>query len=515
MINWCRGLPVDWNMNRNTESEMTKKNRGKKLLSLNKQRFLESRVCLTRGWFLRREAETKLESLSDAEIFLIEQGMRVGELARRRYPEGVLVESGAGNSAEEQTREFLADKNVKQIFEATFRSEEIIARADILERVAGGWHVIEVKSSRFPVRSKSKLSELLDDLAFTVMVVQKAGLRVKRASLALISPDFRLGMELSSLFVEQDHTTEVRARVRAFKRALPDIANGTVRASLPKPELIPACNTCEFFATRCLGQGVVHPVTELPRIGKKISTLGTVAIGELAKDTRLTPSQKIVAQSVWKNTPQVKPSLKAALEGVQWPAYYLDFEATATALPLYPDIAPYEIIPTQYSIHRCSAPGRIEWHREYLADPMSDCREALARQLLGDLGRKGSVVVYTSYEKRIITALMGLFPKLAAQLEALLPRLFDLEKAINGAYYHPEFRGSYSIKRVLPVLVEGPGYKEQVIQSGNEAAAAFARLALGEYGERKTKHVKNDLLKYCKQDTKAMVDLHEALKNLS
>jgi hypothetical protein len=64
-------------------------------------------------------------------------------------------------------------------------------------------------------------------------------------------------------------------------------------------------------------------------------------------------------------------------------------------------------------------------------------------------------------------------------------------------------------------MVKGAGYEEQAIQSGNDAAVAFARLALGEFGEREAGRVKEHLRKYCEQDTLAMVGLHAALTKLT
>lgn len=106
---------------------MAAKKCGEKLQGLSKRRFLEARVCVTRGWYLRRQHEPTFTSLGDAELFLIEEGLRVGELARQRYPNGVLVDACTAKSAEKQTQELLTDKKVQQIFEAATSPPERIS----------------------------------------------------------------------------------------------------------------------------------------------------------------------------------------------------------------------------------------------------------------------------------------------------------------------------------------------------------------------------------------------------
>jgi len=50
------------------------------------------------------------------------------------------------------------------------------------------------------------------------------------------------------------------------------------------------------------------------------------------------------------------------------------------------------------------------------------------------------------------------------------------------------------------------------IGEGGDASAAFAFMAMGLYGEEKIKETKANLLKYCAQDTFAMVKIHQFLE---
>lgn len=258
-----------------------------------------------------------------------------------------------------------------------------------------------------------------------------------------------------------------------------------------------------------------HPVLELPRLHHtKLTRLidrGIVAVEDVPDDFPLTDKQALVRDCILQNGIHLGPGLKAALQTITFPAYYLDFESVQTCIPLYPGIAPYTQIPTQYSLHLCSAPGKIRIHKSYLADPQHDCRRELAEKLIKDSGSKGSILTYSSFEKRIITELKALFPDLAVKLTALLNRLVDLHAILSQNYYHPDFAGSYSLKQVAPVLIPDLSYNELEIAEGGTASAIFAYMARGRYSAAEMKQIRQDLLRYCEQDTLAMVRLHVEL----
>ena len=348
------------------------------------------------------------------------------------------------------------------------------------------------------------------------MVLTRAGVRIVKASLMLISKDFRLGMGDDKLFVEVEKTAEVQARMKEFLPLWGDVDALTRRAIRPQPTLMFDCRRCEFWATDCLGQGVEDHVFELPRLNQarfeRLLDLDMTSISDITADFDLTPRQERIRKCVQTGEEYVGRSLRQDLDAVIWPAHYLDFETVMTAIPLYPDIAPYSQLPTQYSIHVCAALGQVEGHREYLAtDPTIDCREELAERLIGDLGRKGSVISYSPFEKTVIKKLAAAFPKLEKPLTAIVDRIVDLAAIIRNHYYHPGFHGSLSIKQVLPVLVPTMSYDGLDIGEGDTASAMMARMAKGQIVGEAAKRIRRELLAYCEQDTLAMVRLHERM----
>jgi Domain of unknown function(DUF2779) len=124
-------------------------------------------------------------------------------------------------------------------------------------------------------------------------------------------------------------------------------------------------------------------------------------------------------------------------------------------------------------------------------------------------------VYHAAFERDQLAGLAELLPDLASRLKPVIGRLFDLEVVIRRGYYHPRFRGSYSIKRVLPVLVPELSYQGLPIGDGDTAVAKFARMALGQYSSEDAAEIRQQLLTHCHLDTLAMAELHRRLLEIT
>ena len=98
-----------------------------------------------------------------------------------------------------------------------------------------------------------------------------------------------------------------------------------------------ACRNCAFFKSECIGSGIEHTVFEIPSYYKKLQKLIAAGILDLSKvldGIGLNPNQDRAKQSALSGKTLVDSGLKAVLDAIQWPCYYLDFETVQTFLPL-------------------------------------------------------------------------------------------------------------------------------------------------------------------------------------
>lgn len=475
--------------------------------SITKQTFLNTLTCSRLGWLTAHPAHSYTLTHTPASLadqLRMEQGIEIGKRARSVYPEGILVEQH-GPEAIEQTKQLLSDTNTNVIFEATFQFNNYIARADILERTESGWHLIEVKS--FTKES----NDLIDDLAYTATILQQSGLKISETSLMLVSKDYRIGMDENQLFELIPCFDKVQNKVDVFRTLLDQVDQIIQNDSAPEPDLILDCKSCQL-REECHGNSIHNHIFDLPRLSDKkfqlLKMSEIIRIEDIPEVFDLTANQKVIRDGVVKGGITILKKSSEELVNVKFPAHYLDFETMSTAIPLYPNVAPYAQIPVQYSIHTCSAVNEIQSHKEYLAGHTKDCRLELAERLIQDLDGDGSIFVYSGFEQRIIKDLTHWFPQLETSTYNIISRMIDLEKIIRETIYHVDLHGSYSIKKVLPALVPDLSYNDLAINNGDMASSVYVYMVMGKYDEKEIEKHRKDLLKYCQLDTEAMVRLH-------
>ena len=91
----------------------------------------------------------------------------------------------------------------------------------------------------------------------------------------------------------------------------------------------------------------------------------------------------------------------------------------------------------------------------------------------------------------------------------------DLLPVVRRHVYHPKFRGSFSLKSVLPALVPDMTYDGMEVANGNEAGLVWEQMIRGNFGPTERKQWRAALLAYCRQDTMAMVRILERLRRES
>ena len=482
--------------------------------TITKRLFLEYLKCPRKVWTVINE-EFREPPPDEYTKFIIEEGIKVGELARAEYSPGLLMNQDF-NFALEQTQEAIDNPAVKTIFEGAFVSKNFRTRADIILKDGEALVLKEVKSAT------KKKKEHIDDIAYTLSVIEDCGHDIKSAKLVHINNKYRKGSN-ESFFACADLTVDVVDKVEEFREKKAEMLT-VISEGKPEPILTINCKDCTLFHD-CFELKGKHSVLEFPRINEtqleqlrnreilSIEDLNDSLCKELDfKDWWIKITSVVKTGTVFIN----KEIITSGLEKIEWPAYYLDFETITTAIPIYHGTSPYEQIPTQYSMHIYDSPFEERSHLEYIAsDPTSDCTRELAEKLLNDLGKSGSIIVYSNFEKQRIKWLSEKYSDIAENLLELIERLVDLEKIINGNIYMEAFHGKTSIKKTLPALVKGFSYDGMEVSNGSKAIVEMVRMARREFDEETISNKKKALLEYCKLDTLAMVKIHQELLRLS
>jgi hypothetical protein len=245
---------------------------------------------------------------------------------------------------------------------------------------------------------------------------------------------------------------------------------------------------------------------------------GIVAVEDIPDDMKLTDNQQAKVD-VWKAQKGVinKEAIKGLVDSISYPIYHFDFETLGPAIPEFKGMKPYGKYPFQYSLHIEQEDGALE-HKEYLATPGQDPREAIAKRMVEDIPKDACVMAFNvGFEKGIIRTLADNYPVYADHLMNIHNNFIDLATPFQkGDYWMPEMKGRYSLKVVLPTIV--PEMKDAYndldgVHNGDDAMRMFVKLGESTDLDEIIK-TKTALLEYCKLDTYAMVKILENLKEL-
>lgn len=487
---------------------------------LSKSKYMAGLQCPRRLW-LASHARRLAAPPDASDLALRAAGDEVGERARLLFPGGVLVAEEARQHAQalRRTRALLANAAVPAVFEAAFEHAGVRIRVDALERLPGGrFGLREVKAAT------SVKDHHVDDLAIQRFVLEGAGLALGPVELVYVNRDYSRGangVDWQRFFRRQDCTRPVARRLRELRENVERFHAVLAQRAAPDVEPGPHCHRpfgCEFWG-HCTREKPPDWVYHLPRLRPRrlaeLRAAGHERIALLPDDAPLTALQRRVRDAVRGGRPFVSRGLAAALRPLGLPAWYLDFETLAPAVPLYTGTRPYEPVPFQWSLHRLLPGGQLT-ERGFLARGDEDPRRRLAETLVSTLcGDDAPIAVYSGYEQAQIAGLMESVPELADALYAISTRLVDLLDVVRQHVYHPAFGGSFSIKSVAPALAPGLGYHDLDVADGATASAWFLRIARREFARDEEARLRQALLAYCARDTLALVEVHRALMRLA
>jgi len=489
-------------------------------LTLSKSQYIKAKQCPLALWYYRNRKDLTPE-ISEADQARFGAGDEIGELAMQYFPGGVeVVDPYYDIDACLKSTQKYVDEGYNDIYEATAMHPETGAysRMDILHKVEGSdeWDLVEVKSS-------TEVKEYhLDDLAFQYYVFTAAGYKINDCFLIHINNQYvRQGdINVQEMFHLEDITHIVLEKQAEVNTLVPSILKELDVKDEPEMDIGIHCfkpHECGYKYHCWEGLPDYSVVNAYPnkKQGFKVAQeIDSFDVNDIPPNKYPGGNKMTDVVCYQKNEPYVEAdTLRNFMSDLVYPLYYLDYETINPSIPLYDDTKPFQQVPFQFSLHIQHEPdGELE-HHEYLHQEKSDPREGLTNKLVELCAGEGSVIVYNQpFEEGRNKELAEIFPHHADTLLNINSRMIDFMVPFRKRWlYHPDQKGSYSIKYVLPTYTD-ISYDGMEIANGSEALNRYLAFAQGKVLEEEQGGLFDALLKYCELDTYAMVVVEKVLR---
>ena len=481
--------------------------------------------------WLKKYDKSKLPSVDDNLQALFDAGNQFESYVNKLFPEARVL--GFDSYPEylnlpNHTLLSLASQD-KATIQGRLEVDGITCIFDVLQKVGHKeFDLIEIKAS-----TKAK-NEHEYDLAFQMLVLEKAGYKVRNISVIHVNKEYVRNGEINPkvLTGQTDITNQVKAlrdttqeqveaalKVLAQKK-MPDISPRYVN-QLGIPGVRWFDEWMIIFETLKLNSDPYNvykiSYSSAEQIGQ-LEDAGITKIADIPEKSALRPKQIAQIQTTKTNKGIVdQEKIKDFLSTFKYPLYFFDYETMSSVIPQFDGFSPYSDYPFQYSLHVLESPTAELKHLEYLHDDNSNPIPSLLKQLKEDIGDRGTVLTWNmSYEKGCNERMSKLYPEYADFLASLNERINDLMIPFAKMwFFDKDFFGSASIKKVMPVLAPELSYKSLNVSDGLLARRTWTQTVLEGKNQADREQIMEDLSKYCTLDTFAMVRILEELNKIN
>jgi hypothetical protein len=500
-----------------------------KSLFLTKTAYVQYLTCPAWAWLEQHHPE-QIPPVDPVTLRAQERGNRIEALATQQFPDGVLIDGERMEVAARRTTEAIR-AGARTIFQATAITKfGLLAQADVLHRDDDGWHLYEIKSSTASKSEPRRIQKrYLADISFQVHAFTDIGLDIASASILHLNNTYRRNgaLALDQLFQVTDMTHEVRGVYGAVGRSI-ETAYAVLRDSGNRPECLchlkAKSNRCDLFTTFHPEFPETNSVLEL-NVGKEklqqVLDLGVTSLLDWPEHVPLTDRQRETVRFRRGGEERIDVAkLRAILDGYEFPLYFYDYETFAAPVPLHPGLAPFEAVPFQYSLHIVGADGSVRHHHFLWTERDVDPVPELAGRICSQIGPTGTLVAWNAgYEMGCNTRMAERFPEFRHAFADFNRRTVDLGDIVkHGAWQHPKFRGSWSLKTVLPVVSPELDYKYLDIGEGGAASEQWMQAVLDDesiMSDTEREAIFAALRDYCERDTLAMVHVWRRANELA
>ncbi len=491
---------------------------------ISKSSFILGQQCNKSFWLNINNIEPT-NPPDDGALERLSAGNEVGDISKELFPGGREVPYMPGEQGKmaEITKEYI-EKGITSIYEASFIYDDIFVRVDLMNKTDKGWDIYEVKSST-RIRSYHEY-----DVSVQWYVLKSLNLiDLNDAFVVTLNNQFSKSDNINPIkFFNIDSVKQIAEdNLREVKEKIHELKSIAANADEPIIEIGPHCkkpHSCVYF-DRCWPEDIdkMDSIFRLYRMNlkKKLSLYnqGIDSFSKIQDEDSLSPIQKIQLKAYRENNTIInKEKIMDFIDKVQYPISYFDFETFTDAVPIYDMQRPHMQMPFQYSLHvqnnKDEKLNIFDNHFEFIAKHDEDPRRSIAENMIKNFPKKGTIMAYNqSFEKNCINSLAEFCPDLADYLHALNERFVDLiEPFRNGGYYDSEFKGSFSIKKVLPAVCPNDDeldYKQLDISNGGMASSAFKEMRY--QPKDQIEHTRTKLFQYCRLDTYAMYAIYQKL----
>lgn len=420
-----------------------------------------------------------------------------------------------GYEVEALAREYVK-KYVKgeKEFQKEYRTDELLSKADIVVNENEKEYIYEVKSTT------SIENEHRFDVLFQYYTASKLG-NIEGIYVVYLNKEYvREGdINLSEMFVIEDMTEYVKENINIveglIKEALSiskkDNPNGLMECYKPKD-----CPCISLCHPNLPDYSIYNIAMADEKKLRNLKDMGILDIQDVPKDFKLSEKQRKQVNVAQSGKNEIHLDLiQQDLDELTYPIYFLDYETYSWAIPKYENHKVYQNVVFQYSLHKLNMDGSLE-HMESISLTQDDPIQNILKSIKKDISSEGSILVWNkTFEKGCNDEMGRIYPEYQSFLEELNSRIYDLGDIFSKQMYiDSRFKGSWSIKKVLPVLIPELTYKGMQISNGTEAMVGWEEVVYKNISDLEKENIKEHLLRYCELDTYAMYKIYEYLKAL-
>jgi len=513
-------------------------NRIKPKLKLSKSQYTRGLQCKKSLWLKKYKSEV-LTPPDPNKVAIFAKGHEVGDRACELFPGGKKIGYTKDYKAMEQLTKQLLSEGVKDIYEATFKHDGVLALIDILhQKEDGSFEIYEVKSSTWSSsENNKKLPNYIQDASIQYYVLNGLGYDISDIFITLLNKDYirEDNLDIHKLFHSErvtkqvvDLQPQIPSTLESFRESIKDTENEPnidIGSHCKSPYICDGYDYCWKTQRSIPDYSVFNILSRSPKKAHQLYSQGITAIEDIPDDFSMSDKQKFQVD-IWKNkkTHIEKEKLREFIDTMHFPIFYFDFETISPPIPQFKGEWTYNKFPFQYSLDIEYEDGKIV-HKELLENPNTDGREHIARKITEQIPKDSCIVAFNStFEKGVFEHLANLFPQYEEHLMNLHNNFVDIWDPFKPKfryYVAPEMKGLDGIKTVLPVLVphQKNAYKDlDLVKNGGDAMNIYEQL--GEEVDKKDSdsnkinRYRKSLKDYCALDTIGMVEIVKKLRQI-